>query len=416
MSAAPDQKATAPKLKRTLGLGLLVLYGLGVTIGAGIYVLVGITAGRAGIYAPTAFLVAAVVMAFSAASFAEFAGRFPVSAGEATYVREGFRSEKMALIVGLVVIIEATIAGATIGLGSVGYLHSFIQLPAWLLIALVIILMGLIAAVGTLQSVAFAAILTVIEVAGLLAIIAGGFFGDHDIFARLPTVVPSSFEWSVWSGVLGASILAFFAFIGFEDMVNVAEETKQPRRVLPIAIFITLGLVTVFYFLVSAIAVLSVPVAELAQSQAPLGLVFGAVTSLPSSAIIMIAIVATLNGVIIQIIMASRVIYGLADKGNLPRFLGPRFLGQVHPRTRTPVVATALVTLIMLMFAIGFDLEFLAEFTSRMTLVVFALVNLALVWLKLGGRAPSHEHFSVPIWVPVIGFVLSLAALLPAPV
>lgn len=411
MSSSPDHLPDNPKLKRSLGLGLLVLYGLGVTIGAGIYVLVGVTAARAGVYAPVSFLLAAVVMVFSAGTFAEFSGRFPVSAGEAAYVREGFRSETVALIVGLVVIVEATIAGATISLGSIGYLRSFVDLPPSLLIAVVLVLMGFVAAIGTLQSVAFAGILTLIEVGGLVAIMAGGFFGDLDLLSKLPTVIPSSFDWNIWSGVFGAGILAFFAFIGFEDMVNVAEETKNPRRVIPIAIFITLGLVTVFYFLISAIAVLSVPVDVLAQSQAPLGLVFDAVTPLPAGAINLIAIVATLNGVIIQIIMAARVIYGLADRGNLPKILG-----RVHPRTRTPIIATALVTIAMLLFAIGFNLESLAEFTSRMTLIVFALVNLALVWLKMRRRVPTNGHFSVPIWVPIVGFLLSLVALLPAPI
>lgn len=410
MSVSNSTPSDQPKLKRSLGLGLLILYGLGVTIGAGIYVLIGVTAARAGIYAPVSFSVAALVMVFSAASFAEFSGRFPVSAGEAAYVREGFRSETLALIVGLVVIVEATIAGATISLGSIGYLRSFVDIPPAFLVIGVLILMGLIAAIGTLQSVAFAGILTLIEIGGLLAIIAGGFFGADDIFSKLPLVIPSSFDWSIWSGVFGGAILAFFAFIGFEDMVNVAEETKRPRRTMPIAIFITLGIVTLLYFLISAIAVLSVPVDELAKSEAPLGLVFDAVTPLPAGAINLIAIVATLNGVIIQIIMAARVIYGLANKGNLPKILG-----RVHKRTRTPIIATVLVTAIMMIFAIGFNLESLAEFTSRMTLTVFVLVNLALVWLKMSRRAPTSGHFSVPIWVPIIGFLLSAIAMLPAP-
>lgn len=396
-----------PVLKRELGLGLLVLYGLGVTIGAGIYVLIGVTAGRAGIYAPVSFLTAAFVMVFSAASFAEFSGRFPVSAGEAAYVREGFRSETIALIVGLIVVVGGSIAGATISRGSIGYLQEFIDVPSGILVAGVVVAMGAIAAVGTLQSVGFAAVLTLIEVAGLVAIMVGGFTADPQLIQKLYTVFPQSFTWSVWSGVFGAGLLAFFAFVGFEDMVNVAEETKKPRRTMPLAIFITLGLVTVIYFLISAIAVLSVPVAELAQSAAPLGLVFEAVTPLSPQVISAIAIVATLNGVIIQIIMAARVIYGLADKGNLPKILG-----RVHPRTRTPIIATALVTGAVMIMAVAFDLEALAEFSSRMTLSIFAIVNLALVWLKLNGRAPKHNHFSVPIWVPAAGFIISVIAII----
>lgn len=404
----PVAKHANPGLKRELGLWLLVLYGLGVTIGAGIYVLIGITAGRAGIYAPTSFLLAAFVMAFSAASFAEFSGRFPVSAGEAAYMREGFGSDLIALIVGLVVIVEACIAGATISRGAIGYIREFLDLPSGVLIAIIVLAMGAIAGLGTLQSVGFAAILTLVELAGLAAILIGGFTTDPQLLQKLTTVFPQSLDSEIWSSVLGAGLLAFFAFIGFEDMVNVAEETKNPRKTMPAAIFITLGLVTLLYFLISAIAVLSVPVTELAESDAPLGLVFKAVTPLPPGAISLIAIVATLNGVIIQIIMAARVIYGLSEKGDLPKFLG-----RVHKTTRTPLIATFFVTIGVLVLAIGFDLTILAETSSRVTLAIFALVNLALVWLKLRGRAPAHKHFSVPIWVPTVGFVISLFAIAP---
>ena len=407
---AEQDKKEQPKLKRALGLPLLVLYGLGVTIGAGIYVLIGVTAGRAGIYAPTSFILAAIIMAFSAGSFAEFAGRFPVSSGEAAYVREGFQSNIMALIVGLIVIVEATIAAAAISLGSIGYLREFIDVPPDVLVTIVVVCMGLIAAAGTLESVGLAGVFTLIEVAGLSAIIIGAITLDPELLSKLPAVFPASLDWTIWSGVFSAGLLAFFAFIGFEDMINVAEETKDPQRTIPLAIFIALGLVTIFYFLVTAIAVLSVPLEELAQSQAPLGLVFGAVTPLPPQIISLIAIVATLNGVIIQIILASRVIYGLAQKRDLPAVLG-----RVNARTRTPVIATALVTVMVLVLALAFKLELLAEFTSRMTLIIFALVNLALVWLKFSGRATRHGYFAVPVWVPIVGFALTLVALFPFP-
>lgn len=407
MNAPDSGQQQSLELKRELGLGLLILYGLGGTIGAGIYVLIGVTAGRAGIYAPSSFLIAALVMVFSAGSFAEFSGRFPVSAGEAAYVREGFQSETMALIVGLIVIVGASIAGATISVGSIGYIREFLNVPQPVLVVVVILAMGAIAAVGTLQSVAFAGVLTLIEVGGLVAIVIGGFSSDPALLSKLGQVVPHDFDWAVWSGVFGGGILAFFAFVGFEDMVNVAEETKNPRKTMPLAIFITLGLVMVIYFLIAAIAVLNVPIDALAQSTAPLGLVFGAVTPLPAALVILIAIVATLNGVIIQIIMAARVIYGLANKGNLPAILG-----RIYAPTRTPLIATALITIIMIVLALMLDLEALAEMTSRMTLAIFALVNLALVMLKLKGRAPANNYFTVPLWVPIIGLVLSVVTII----
>lgn len=160
-----------PALVRSLNLPLAVLFGLGVTIGAGIYVLIGATAGRAGMHAPLAFLLAGLVMAPTAASFAELASRMPVSAGEAAFVRAGFGSERLALLVGLMVIAVGIISAAAIAKGSAGYIREFVDLPTGITITAVVLLMGAIAAWGILQSVAIAGLMTVIEVGGLLLII-----------------------------------------------------------------------------------------------------------------------------------------------------------------------------------------------------------------------------------------------------
>jgi len=403
------------KLHRRLGLTLVVLYGLGVTIGAGIYVLIGATAGRAGMHAPMAFLLAAAVMGFSAASFAEFVCRYPVSAGEAAYVRAGFRSHLAALLVGIGVLLAGTVSSATISIGSAGYIGSFLDpvLPVdrtWLIIA-VVAAVGLVACVGILESVAFAGLMTLIEVAGLLAIVGGGFIGAPEIVSRLPEVLPLTLDGAVWAGVLGAGLLAFFAFIGFEDMVNVAEEVRNPERTMPRAILITLVLTTILYFLVVAISVLAIPPADLSRSEAPLGLVFAAVTPLSPLAIALIAAVATVNGVIIQVIMASRVLYGLADQGTIPGGLG-RLLAWVYPRTGTPVVATVAVALTVGALAISFPLEGLAGLTSQIVLCVFTAVNVALIavkWRERGRPGQATDGFRVPLWVPVVGAGVSLA-------
>lgn len=403
-----DGLDTKRGLKRSISLPLLVLYGLGVTVGAGIYVLIGVTAERAGMHAPLAFLLAAVVMSFSAFSFAEMSSRFPVSAGEAAYVQEGFGSAGLAMLVGLVVIVGATISAATIASGAAGYVGELIGLPRPVLVALVVVLMGTIAALGTLESVGFAATLTVVELVGLLAIIGGAVFGPGDLLARVPEILPDGLDGAQWAGILAAGLLAFFAFVGFEDMVNVAEETRDPRRTMPAGILITLGTVTVLYVLVSSIAVLAVPIDELVASDAPLGLVFSAVAPLPPLVITLIAMLATLNGVIIQIIMASRVTYGLADRGSLPAVLG-----SVHPRTRTPMLATVLVTLAVLILALTLELDALAETSSRFTLVIFVLVNLALLSLKWRNVKGPTGFFDVPIWVPTVGAFLAAVALVP---
>ena len=394
-------------LRRVLSLPLLVLYGLGVTIGAGIYVLIGATVGRAGIYAPLSFVLAAVAMVFSACSFAELSSRYPVSAGEAAYVRHAFNSDTMALLTGLLVITSAIISSAAICIGSAGYIEQFFNVPQDLLITAILLVLGLIAAWGIMESVAFAGVITVVEVAGLLLIVGAGFVSDPAMFTRLPEIVPPALDVAATSAIASAGLLAFFAFIGFEDLVNLAEEAKNPRRNMPLAIFFTLLGATIIYVLVAFVAVMTVPLDVLAVSSAPLTLVFERTTTMNPAIITTIAIFATLNGVIVQIIMASRVIYGLAGQGSLPAVFA-----RIHPVTRTPLVATAAVLLLVLVLALFFPLEQLAEFTSRIVLINFSLVNLALFKLKLSGKTAIEDGFTVPLWVPLAGFVISVLFLI----
>ncbi|MGI9409811.1 MAG: APC family permease [Hyphomicrobiaceae bacterium] len=400
-SAQPGASTGASvELRRTLTLPLVVLYGLGVTIGAGIYVLVGATAGVAGVYAPLSFVVAALVMVPSACSFAELVGRMPVSAGEAAYVRAGFNSQQLSVVVGLMVVTVGTVSAAAISIGSVGYIRQFVDLPGSILIPIVVAAMTIIAAWGVRESVTFAGIMTVIEIAGLVFIIAGGFLGPGQSLETnaLQDQAPTSLT-MIGFGILSGGVLAFFAFIGFEDLVNMAEETQQPARTLPRAIFLTLIISTVLYLLVATVAVLNVPINQLARAEAPLSLVFERTTGVSPATISAIAIIATLNGVIVQIIMAARVIYGLANQGSLPAQLG-----NVNAITRTPLIATALVGMLVLILAMVVPLTRLAETTSQITLTVFALVNIALWNIKRRGESAPENCYIVPAWVPVVGF------------
>ena len=392
-----------PSLKRALTLPLVVLYGLGVTIGAGIYVLIGATASVAGVYAPLSFLLAALVMLPSACSFAELVGRCPVSAGEAAYVREGLRSRPLSVLVGLMVVGTGTVSAAAITVGSVGYIQQFVDLPAPFLVPLIVLFVGMIAALGIVESVSFAATLTLIEIGGLLLIIGAGLTAAPELSAGIVDAWPSELGDVAWGGVFGAGLLAFYAFVGFEDMVNVAEETRRPERTMPYAIFITLAVTVLLYVLVSTISVLLVPVDDLSAAKAPLGLVFERVTGLSPWAISAIAVIATLNGVIVQIIMGSRVIYGLSRQGSLPAVLG-----SVSGFTRSPLIATALIALLVYCLAALFPLQDLAEMTSRITLTVFALVNLSLLAIKRRGDPAPPKTFIIPAWVPAVGLVSSI--------
>lgn len=387
-------------LRRALNLPLLTLYGLGTTVGAGIYVLVGEVAGLAGYLAPLAFLVAALLAGVSALSFAELSVRFPFSAGEAIYVREGFGSNRLAVLVGLLVISAGVVSSAAIVNGFVGYFQRLADIPGWAALVLIVAALGLIAIWGIAESVTIAALVTVIEIGGLAVILVVA--GDN--LATLPEVaaqIHSPLSWDVLAGVLSGGVLAFYAFIGFEDMVNVAEEVKDVRRVLPRAIILTVLVTTVLYVSVSLVAVLTIPPVELAGSKAPIADIYHAATGKPATLITLVSIVAVLNGALIQIVMAARVLYGLANKGLLPACFAT-----VNPRTRTPLVATAIVSTVILVLALSASLLSLAQTTSLITLSIFALVNLALVRIKLRLPKPHPDAF-LPLWVPIVGCIVS---------
>ena len=246
------------------------LYGPGATIGAGIYVLVGAAVARAEMHAPLAFALAAGLMALSAASFAELAGRFPVAAGEAAYAREAFHSDRFATAVGLLVVAIAIISAVAISVGSAGYLAVFLSLPAPVLITAVVLAMGAIAVWGVKESVTFAATMTVIEIGGLLVLILAGFALKTEIVTRMPEIVAVDASPVVLAGLMSATLLAVFAFVGFEGLANVAEEVREPERNLPRAIFLTLTVSTLLYVLVVWISLVTVERSELAQSTAPL--------------------------------------------------------------------------------------------------------------------------------------------------
>ncbi len=397
----------SPHLIRSLTLTHAVLYGLGVTIGAGIYVLVGAAAGRSGMHAPLAFLAAAIVMGLTAASFAELGTRMPVAASEAAYVQAAFHRKWLSGAVGLLVVGAAAISGATISVGSAGYLGVFIPLQASYIIAAVVVTMGAIACLSAVQSISFAGLMTVIEIGGLLLIVAAALFDSGPLISRLPELLPAVGDLTAWTGVAQTTLLAVFAFIGFEHLVNISEEMKNPRRTLPWALFITLAVTAVLYALVVWIAVTAVPPAELAKSSAPLALVFQRLTGLPLHVLSAIAIVATVNGIIVHMIMIGRVLYGLADQGNLPSFFA-----KINRRSGAPVVATILGVAAILILALAVPLTGLAEWTSRLTLGIFAFVNLALIRIKAMEATPPSDAFLVPMWVPVVGSATSALLIL----
>jgi len=387
------------ELKRSISLPLITLYGLGTIIGAGIFVLVGEVAAKAGLYSPIAFLLASVVAAFTGLSYAELSSRFPKSAGEAVYLQEAFHWRWLSTATGLSVIAIGTISAATIANGAVGYINLFVELPPWLTIVLLVVLLALLAGWGISESIGVAAFTTAAAILTLLAVVLLNLDHLATLPARLPELLPP-FDVDVWSGIVLAAFLAFYAFIGFEDMVNVAEEVKNPSRNMPLAIILALVITTLLYVLVALTAVLTLPLDELAASKAPLAAMIGGDDPAARSIVGAVSVVAVVDGALIQIIMASRVLYGMSRQRMLPALFA-----QVHPKTRTPLISTATIAAVILLLALFLPLVTLAQATSFITLIIFGGINLALWKLKLGHAAPA-TGINVPLWVPVCGFLL----------
>jgi len=395
------------QLKRSLSLPVITFYGLGTIVGAGIYVLIGKVAGLAGDKLAFAFVVAGIIAAFSALSYAEMASRFPRSAGEALYVEKAFGSARLARLVGWLVVLTGIVSAATIANGFTGYLALFLTMPAPLAITLLVLLLGGIAAWGIKQSALVVVAVTLAEIGGLLYVTSAGIGAPEARPIGVALALPLSGE------IIGISLgafLAFFAFIGFEDMVNLVEEVKNPRRVLPIAILLAITIAVLLYISVALVALYALPAEALAASDAPLAAIVEA-AGYSAGPIAFVSLIAVVNGALVQIIMASRVIYGMARQG-----IAYARLGQVAEVTQTPLLATGLVTATVLGFALWLPLTTLAQLTSFIVLLVFALVNIGLVLIKRRGQGldsaeTEPPQFEVPMWVPVIGALLCAALL-----
>jgi APA family basic amino acid/polyamine antiporter len=384
---------------------MLTLYGLGTIIGAGIYVLVGEIAGHAGVFAPVAFLVAAVVAAFTGFTYGELAARLPFSAGEAVYVNTAFQRKWLSALTGWAVVLTGVVSAAALFNGFSGYFLVFVQLPEWWILVVLAVVLGGIAAWGIEQSAWFAAILTVLSVLGLVWVLVVAFSSIEVASLDLGYLLPP-LNTAAWSGIFIGGFLAFYAFVGFEDMVNVAEEVQQPERTIPRAIFIALIISTVLYALVAFAAVLTLPIDELQHSRAPLVDMMAVQGKGAEQGIAVLSLMSVVNGALVQIIMASRVLYGMAQ-----RDMAPVHFGHVNAATRTPLLATGVTALVVLVLALWLPVGTLAQVTSLIVLLVFAVMHLALLRLKVMDPRPEGVNVIHPTW-PAIGLLLSLGLIL----
>ncbi|SLN67049.1 APC family permease [Oceanibacterium hippocampi] len=382
-------------LLRVLGLPLLILYGVGVTVGAGIFVMIGTVVGLAGPRAPLAFLSAAAIAGVTAICYATLSRGFPRAAGASLYVKAAF-GRGVGLPVGIGVALTGIVSSATIIVGFTGYVAELIAIPHSVTVLVSVAAIGLLVQRGVKESVGVAAVITIVEIGILLALIVAG-------MPQLVSIEPWTAAFGTGSvlpvsGIVTAAVLAFFAFIGFEDIVNMAEETVNPDRVMGKAILGTLAVTTTLYVLLALIAIGAPDTDALARSSAPLAAMWTQLTGLSSTWLSTMALIAVINGVIVQVIMASRLLYGMAREDMMPALLG-----RIGTR-RTPFVAIWLVATLVAALALAFPIATLARATTTLTLLVFASVNLSLVVLGTrAGAGPMHSRR----WIGILGFALT---------
>ena len=373
---------------------MLLFYGLGMIVGAGIYVLVGEVAGQAGMSTPLAFLAAAALAALTGLSYAELVVRHPEAAGEVAYVQQAFASRVLSTVVGCAIVLVGIIAAASIARATGGYLRVYVDVPTWLPGAVLVALFTLIASLGVRQGAILAAVLSVIEIGGLAVIFVLGADALGTLPARAGALLPG--DALAWAGVGAGAFTAFFAFLGFENLVNMAEETRAPERTVPRALIAAILISGLIYATIALVAVLAVPPDKLAASDAPLCLIVERAGHDCRTGFSAIALIALANGVIVEIMLVARLAYGMARRG-----LIPAWIGRVNRRTRVPVLATVGGGAVIFALAAAVPLGPLVAATNAVTLFVFFMVNLALAVLQARDRRRGMARPTFATWPPV---------------
>ncbi|MBK8446635.1 MAG: APC family permease [Micropruina sp.] len=390
-----------------MGPGLLLLFIVGDILGTGIYALTGVVAAEVGGVVWLPFLIAFVVATITAYSYLELVTKYPQAAGAALYTHRAFGIHFLTFLVAFTVMTSGITSASTaarafaenlqkgLGLGTSDWVTLLVAIGFMLLI-------GLVNLRGVGESVKANVVLTCVELSGLLLVVFVAVYamsqGRAD-FSRV-TVFDTPADKGIFIAVTTATSLAFFAMVGFEDSVNMAEETKEPSKIFPRIMLTGLTITGVIYVLVSVSAVALVPAGELSKAGAtPLLLVVqtGA-PDLPIGAVFpFISMFAVANSALINMLMASRLLYGMANEGVLP----PIF-GRVLERRRTPWIAIGFTTLLAvgLITFVG-QVSQLGGTTALLLLGVFTLVNISVLVLRKD--KVEHEHFTAPSWLPIVG-------------
>lgn len=409
MSAAkaePAEKGKKTKLRRGITGGLLFAFILGDTLGAGVYALTGVLAAEAGgmMWAPV--VVALFMALLTAASYAELVTKYPKAGGAAVFAERAYGRPWLSFLVGFSMLSAGIVSVAGLAVAFAGdYLTTFIDVPTALAAPVFLALLALINARGIKESVRSNLVMTCIELSGLVLVVVVAAIalgrGDGD-FGRL-TELPDGV--GLGAAVLGGALVAFYSFVGFETSANVAEEVRHVNRVYPRALFSALAVTGVVYVLVTVTSAALVPADDLVGSSGPLlDVVESSGVAVPSWLFSVIALIAVANGALLTSIMSSRLVYGMSEQGLLP----PVF-SKVLPGRRTPWVAIIATTALSAVLAMIGSLQMLAETVVLLLLFVFISANTAVLVLRKD--KVDHEHFRVPVVIPVLALVTCVVLL-----
>jgi amino acid transporter len=356
-------------LRRALGLASLTFYGVGIILGAGIYSVIGVAAEQSGESIWLSFVISSVVALVTALSYAELATMFPETSAEFTYLRRALpRWPSVAVVTGLLVAFSGAATAATVAIAFAGYLRSFVEIPAALVAYGLLGGATVVNLIGIKESAWINTVFTLVEAGGLVLFIVLG--AGSDRFAAALSATPDS-------GVLAGAALVFFSFLGFENIANLTEEAKEPRRDISRAIFLSLAIATSLYILVALAAVALVPPAQLGETRAPLVDAARTRSTTVASTLGAIALFATSNTALVSILVASRVVFGMARGGELPQGLA-----SLIPRRQTPWVATIAVAATAAALVPFGRVAVVASISSFASLLAFATVNVALIVLR----------------------------------
>ena len=393
-----------PELKRAIGPKLLLFFVIGDILGTGIYALTGSVAGEIGGALWLPFLLAFAVAFITAFSYLELVGKYPRAAGAALYTHKAFGINFLTFMVTFTVMASGVTSAATaaVAFGET-YLRQFIELPTWAVAGVFILGLALVNFRGVGESVKANVVLTCIELSGLLLIIAVGVYavatkGGEP--ARLVQI--NTGDTTALLAITAATSLAFFAMVGFEDSVNMAEECQEPARIFPRAMLLGMGVAAAIYVAVAVLSSLLVPADVLSEagSSALFRVLEAGAPGFPLAVFAAIGLFAVVNSALINMLMASRLLYGMANERIIPRPFG-----RVHPERRTPWVAIVFTSVVAIILVTSANISLLGGTTALLLLVVFTIVNVAVLVLRR--RDPvDRPHFRAPSWGPYAGIVL----------